>query len=424
MPDPPQEKKIEKVAIASDLETIPEKFKTPAPPASVPSKNPEEIFVRDPEISNLMVFSPNDFKKDSLLGEGNFSRVYKLIQTGSNDVYVLKERKDIVESRDEATYRYNLEWEIFRNVHHPNIVGFCGIIPETLGIVMEGVIYGSLDLLFKPPQSTSSQTPKNNFRKLRSTISKTPSLMAIIGRNNLETPQTNAQYHPLLDDPLFIFFIAFKILSALKYLSQRGICHLDLACRNVLLDENWNPKLCDFGCATKRDVTVKNHYQKGTKNSQPKVSSSDLYNHKGNLYMKQYLKNGVASPTIDKGNDFYETEVGSVPVKWCAPELFVENSRKTQIIHESTDSWGWACLIYELCARGDLYSKKNKEEVKQLLLKLEYKPPAPDSMNGNGPLSHLMFLYEIMVKDCWVDHEERKTPTELYDQLRGYVQFV
>ena len=44
-----------------------------------------------------------------------------------------------------------------------------------------------------------------------------------------------------------------KILKGLQACHNAGICHRDLKMQNILVDENFNPKICDFGFATKND---------------------------------------------------------------------------------------------------------------------------------------------------------------------------
>lgn len=41
-----------------------------------------------------------------------------------------------------------------------------------------------------------------------------------------------------------------KILKGVKAMHEKGICHRDLKTQNILLDEKYNPKICDFGFAT------------------------------------------------------------------------------------------------------------------------------------------------------------------------------
>ena len=42
-----------------------------------------------------------------------------------------------------------------------------------------------------------------------------------------------------------------KILKGIQSFHNMGICHRDIKIQNILLDENYSPKICDFGFATK-----------------------------------------------------------------------------------------------------------------------------------------------------------------------------
>ena len=45
--------------------------------------------------------------------------------------------------------------------------------------------------------------------------------------------------------------IIYDVLDAIRYLHSKGISHGDIKSENILLDSNYNPKLCDFGfCRT------------------------------------------------------------------------------------------------------------------------------------------------------------------------------
>ena len=44
--------------------------------------------------------------------------------------------------------------------------------------------------------------------------------------------------------------IFFKILKGLQEIHSKNICHRDIKLENILVDETYNPKICDFGFAT------------------------------------------------------------------------------------------------------------------------------------------------------------------------------
>ena len=53
--------------------------------------------------------------------------------------------------------------------------------------------------------------------------------------------------------------IFYKICKGIQACHNAGICHRDLKLQNLLLDDNFNPKICDFGFAIFNDKNLKDY---------------------------------------------------------------------------------------------------------------------------------------------------------------------
>ena len=82
----------------------------------------------------------------------------------------------------------------------------------------------------------------------------------------------NIPGRPLKENHAKYFFT--KILKAVQALHKNGICHRDLKTGNILLDNKFNPKICDFGFST--------YIQKNLKDilGTPEYAAPEIY--KGN----------------------------------------------------------------------------------------------------------------------------------------------
>jgi len=110
-----------------------------------------------------------------------------------------------------------------------------------------------------------------------------------------------------------ILKILFGIASGLDHLHKQGIVHRDLAARNILLTENMEVKVSDFG-------------------------------------MSKVVGNS--------GNDSHKTMASIGPIRWMAPEFIIERLYSTK-----SDVWSFGVVIYEVAMRKPPYTNLTNEQV-------------------------------------------------------------
>jgi serine/threonine protein kinase len=73
-------------------------------------------------------------------------------------------------------------------------------------------------------------------------------------------------------------YIFDKILRAVQAIHGAGICHRDLKLENILLDQNYNPVICDFSLATNNNVNALNDFVGYRSISSPQILNQQVYN--------------------------------------------------------------------------------------------------------------------------------------------------
>ncbi|KAI3511631.1 hypothetical protein L1887_18787 [Cichorium endivia] len=153
-----------------------------------------------------------DFNERNFIGKGGYGRVYKGILTWGNHVNQLVAVKRLDVNGYQGNKEFNTELTMLSEYQHQNIVtliGFCDVNKEMI-LVYEYATHGSLD-------------------------------------RHLLKPSAGLSWPQLLK-------ICIDIAFALDYLhnhvaENHRIIHRDIKSANILLDENWNAKLADFGLA-------------------------------------------------------------------------------------------------------------------------------------------------------------------------------
>lgn len=161
-----------------------------------------------------------NFRADCLLGEGGFGRVYKGRLESTNQVVAIKQldRNGLQGNRE-----FLVEVLMLSLLHHPNLVnliGYCADGDQRL-LVYEYMPLGSLEDHLHDLPPDKQQLDWNTRMK-----------------------------------------IAAGAAKGLEYLHDKAsppVIYRDLKCSNILLDEEYNPKLSDFGLAKLGPVGDKTH---------------------------------------------------------------------------------------------------------------------------------------------------------------------
>eukprot|EP00010_Vexillifera_abyssalis_P003698 CAMPEP_0201553242 /NCGR_PEP_ID=MMETSP0173_2-20130828/19526_1 /ASSEMBLY_ACC=CAM_ASM_000268 /TAXON_ID=218659 /ORGANISM="Vexillifera sp., Strain DIVA3 564/2" /LENGTH=927 /DNA_ID=CAMNT_0047963879 /DNA_START=36 /DNA_END=2819 /DNA_ORIENTATION=- len=158
----------------------------------------EKLEEYDPRIFNIDFNDLEDLQK---IGGGNFGAVWKSMYFGT-EVAV----KQLLDIDDEDMHKYiTREMLTLRDVRHPNVVQLMGLCKHASGIYIVTEFIGG-----------------GNLRKL-------------LKNRNIDLPW------------LLRTKIAIDVAMALTYLHSRGIIHRDLKSQNLLVDEGYRIKVCDFG---------------------------------------------------------------------------------------------------------------------------------------------------------------------------------
>ena len=141
-----------------------------------------------------------------VLGRGGMGTVYEGTCEADKSVVAVKVLTDSLEDDIENRLRFETEIETLKRLHHPNIVRLSGFGEE------QGRLYYVMELV-----DGSSLQPE--FRKKRF-----------------------FQWYEVAK-------IGLEICQALRHAHDRGVIHRDIKPANILLDQQGNVKLSDFGIA-------------------------------------------------------------------------------------------------------------------------------------------------------------------------------
>lgn len=258
----------------------------------------------------------NLFKLERRIGQGQFGDVWIAEFTVTKMKVAIKTLKEGMNPND-----FKAEAELMRDLCHPKLIQLYALCTteEPIFIITELMINGSLlDYL---------QSPAGK-------------------RLSLDT----------------LIYIASQIADGMAYLESRNYIHRDLAARNVLVGENNEVKVADFGLAR----VVK-----------------DIHN----IYAAR------------EGTKF--------PIKWTAPEAAIYNKFSIK-----SDVWSFGIVLTEIITHGRTpYPSMSNQEVLQQVSR-GYRMPKPQNCPDK--------LYQLML-NCWKSSpDERPTFETLKYKLENF----
>lgn len=158
----------------------------------------EQLEEYDPRIFNIDFNDLSDLKR---IGGGNFGQVWKANYFGTKVAV-----KQLLDVDDADMHKYiTREMLTLRDVRHPNVVQLMGLCKHSSGIYI-----------------VTEYIPGGHLRRL-------------LKNRELDLPWS------------LRIRIAQDIMMALTYLHSRGIVHRDLKSQNLLVDDGYRIKVCDFG---------------------------------------------------------------------------------------------------------------------------------------------------------------------------------
>lgn len=230
-----------------------------------------------------------DYILGQTLGEGEFGKV-KLgwKRDGSSQVAIKLIRRESVATNPTRLPKIYREISILRELQHPNIVQLHEMVETErhIGIILE---YASGGELFD----------------------------YILNQRYLKDPSARRLFA--------------QLVSGVGYLHKKGIVHRDLKLENLLLDQNKNIIITDFGFANTFDA-------------KDELAPEVEYNLASKDFVKRYRLDRLNEKGFRKG-DLMQTSCGS-PC-YAAPELVVSDSLYTG---RKVDVWSCGVILYAMLA--------------------------------------------------------------------------
>ncbi|KAL5504022.1 hypothetical protein ACEPAH_8095 [Sanghuangporus vaninii] len=189
----------------------------------------------------------------------------------------------------------------------------------------------------------------------------------------LGTAREFLKSHPNFD----ITGLVVGVTEGLKYMHDSNIVHSDLKADNVLIGENWQPLICDFGISRMLDSS-QSHFVSTTHNGSPRGST-----------------------------------------RWMAIELYKPDEGVVPKHSKETDVWAFGMTLYEMMAKELPYAHL-RANLQVLLAIMDGKilPTLPDAQISTNLPPPLYSMLRSLCTGCWKKNpKERSKMTQITSSL-------